>query len=227
MAVRYCESTMRRSSSWARGSGAAERSIAAPEFQKADQCRSAAAKVAEGRQGVPGRCVPGSAKAAAEGQAAAGRGQHEAVRVTPVSSLPRCRASRCGRCRRCRPGGAPDRRCWRRPPAGWCCASRDASNRQRSSRASRRETRRPRGRAPGQLRRSCPRWDDSRSPPRSSRPRHSNSLCNLPVHRSSVCRMNRTSAAFSMAKPMRPRCRRCGFSRSQSKSCFCPSPEVG
>ena len=35
--------------------------------------------------------------------------------------------------------------------------------------------------------------------------------------------MNRTSAALSMAKPMRPRCRRCGFSRSQSKSGFCPS----
>src|ERR1035437_8004456 len=52
MAVRYWESTMRRSSSRARGSGAAERSMAAPEVQKADQCFSAAAKVAEGSAGV-------------------------------------------------------------------------------------------------------------------------------------------------------------------------------
>src|SRR5664280_1339112 len=51
IAVRYWESTMRRSSSRARGSGAAERSMAAPEFQKADQCFSAAAKVAAGGAG--------------------------------------------------------------------------------------------------------------------------------------------------------------------------------
>src|ERR1035441_4790101 len=48
MAVRYWERTMRRSSSRARGSGAAERSMAAPEVQKEDQCFSAAAKVASG-----------------------------------------------------------------------------------------------------------------------------------------------------------------------------------
>jgi hypothetical protein len=43
MAVWYCERTIRRSNSRTRGSGAAARSIAAPEFQNADQCFSAAA----------------------------------------------------------------------------------------------------------------------------------------------------------------------------------------
>src|SRR5260370_33941520 len=52
MAVRYCERTMRRSSSRARGSEPAERSMAAPEVQKADQCFSAAAKVAVGSPAV-------------------------------------------------------------------------------------------------------------------------------------------------------------------------------
>src|SRR3954469_1839067 len=52
IAVRYCESTMRRSNSRARGWDAAPRSMAAPERQKADQCFSAAAKVVEGSAGV-------------------------------------------------------------------------------------------------------------------------------------------------------------------------------
>src|SRR4051794_23947492 len=43
MAVRYCESTMRRSSSFARGSAEVS-SMAAPEFQKLSQYLAAAVK---------------------------------------------------------------------------------------------------------------------------------------------------------------------------------------
>src|SRR5215472_3370598 len=54
MAVRYCERTMRRSSSRARGSEAAERSMVAPVFQKSAQCVRLAAKV-EATVGRPPR----------------------------------------------------------------------------------------------------------------------------------------------------------------------------
>ena len=59
IAVRYCESTIRRSSSFARGSAAAERSIAAPEFQNSRQCFSAESSVAPGSQpALPARRKP-------------------------------------------------------------------------------------------------------------------------------------------------------------------------
>src|ERR1019366_9396090 len=72
-AIRYCDSTMRRSSSFQRGSLLPERSMAPPLFQKVSQ-RTALAVLVSGSEGrAGGRAVGGNGQADGSGFGPRGR----------------------------------------------------------------------------------------------------------------------------------------------------------